>query len=62
MTAPNLEIEIKNRLAEEHVAQMHFSPAIEEAIRLSEMYKDIEPENYVLPLDAMAGFFRPPSR
>ena len=33
-----------------------FSPEVEEAMRLADMYAAIKPQEYILPLDAMAGF------
>lgn len=33
-----------------------FSPEIEEALRLSDVFDEIRPQAYILPLDAMAGF------
>lgn len=31
-------------------------PAIAEASRLADVYENIKPNDYILPLDAMAGF------
>ena len=31
-------------------------PAMQNALRLADMYEDIKPVEYILPLDAMAGF------
>lgn len=31
-------------------------PAVMEAMRLADLYEDIKPSEYILPLDAMAGF------
>ncbi|MDP3135244.1 MAG: hypothetical protein Q8N17_02790 [Burkholderiaceae bacterium] len=40
-------------------ADLNTNPAIEEAMRLAELYEYIKPQEYVLPLDAMAGLPSP---
>jgi myo-inositol-1-phosphate synthase len=37
-----------------------FTPEIREALRLSDLYAIEKPKEYVLPLNAMAGFRRTP--
>lgn len=37
-----------------------FTPEIQEALRLSDLYAIKKPKEYVLPLDAMEGFRRLP--
>jgi hypothetical protein len=43
------------RLAEGRSAEM-FSPAVLDALRLADLFEDVRPQEYVLPLNAMAGF------
>ncbi len=33
-----------------------FSPEVLEAIKLADLFEDIKPEPYILPLDRLAGF------
>jgi hypothetical protein len=50
---------VANRLADLNNAPDPKRTSTERAIALADMYANIKPEEYILPLNAMAGFCRP---
>jgi hypothetical protein len=47
---------VKTRLDQEGSSRQILSEEILEAIRLADMFPDVKPEPYILPLDALAGY------
>lgn len=54
----NLVTLVKMRIAEieESPAIVKFSPAVLEAMRLADLFESVHSQEYILPLDVLAGF------
>ena len=54
----SLKDKVAERINETTAIQKKFlcDPAVKEAMRLADLFEDIKPSEYILPLDAMAGF------
>lgn len=50
---------VEQRVAEidsDAMARAVLTPELKAAIRLSDQFEDLKPKEYILPLDALAGF------
>jgi len=47
---------VASRIAAADQHSVEFSPAQMDAMRMSDMFPSVQPDLYVLPLDAMGGF------
>ena len=50
---------VTNRLAEIDSVPNRKSSSVDRAIELADLYANVKPQEYILPLNAMAGFCRP---
>lgn len=48
--------EVRQRVNDRSEDELIFSPAVLEAMRLADAFAQVTPQEYVLPLDALAGF------
>jgi hypothetical protein len=55
----NLVEKVTNRLAELDNAPSRKLSSVDRAIELADLYASVKPQEYILPLNAMAGFCRP---
>jgi hypothetical protein len=46
---------VAERMAEQAPPRV-FTPEVVEAMRLADLYESVKPEEYILPIDALAGF------
>jgi hypothetical protein len=63
MPQQTLSDRVRDRLTSPEQDASLSAPELVEAMRLSDLYEAVQPQVYVLPLDAMAGFptsFTPP--
>lgn len=51
----SLRVRVEERTAVFEKRKFSFGNALEDAWRLAEEFKDIAPQEYILPLDALAG-------
>ena len=61
MTQTQLVEAVRIAIANEQTS-VGFDAAVIDAMRLADLYEDIKPTDYVLPLDAMAGIPSPAFR
>jgi hypothetical protein len=55
----NLVEAVTNRLADLNSPSNQQRTSMDKAIALADLYANVKPQEYILPLNAMAGFCRP---